>query len=202
MRHIPAIFATKQSRLEDAVKRILAEIEPETHERSGLTDTPKRVAKMYEEIFAGYGQTGKDLLAKTFEDDIIDDYGGIVLVDSIPFHSLCEHHLAIFHGRCHIGYIKGKSKGVVGLSKLARLVEVYARRLQVQERLTDQIANDIQTYLKPKGLMIVMNATHTCMCARGAKAHGTSTTTSAVRGVFATKPEARAEFLALIQNKL
>jgi len=237
---------TSQTAIEQLFKSILTHIEPESHERQGLQETPKRVARAFAEYFSGYGKDGQELLGKTFEDDVLSTYKGAVIVGPVPFFSCCEHHVAVFHGTAYVGYIPGepawscKANGiasptiisgqkpeigssiyggvpvapgtlggitavteipgkVVGLSKLGKLIEVYARRLQVQERLTQQVADDLERYLQPKGCMVVMNAVHTCMCARGAKIHGCSTTTSSVSGVFETKPEARAEFLQLIQ---
>ena len=195
-------MSEKHQRIEALIQELLREIEPESYSRHGLQDTPKRVAKMYDEIFAGYGKTGKEVLAKNFEDDVINTYNGIVLVRNIPLWSQCEHHMVPFYGRVWVGYIRGDEQGVVGLSKMARLVEIYARRLQVQERLTEQITNDLEAYLKPRGVMVVMTAVHTCMCARGAKAHGTSTLTSSVRGTFLESAAARAEFMSAIQNEL
>ena len=198
--------------IQQHVAALLKLIEPETHSRHGLKDTPKRVAKMYGEIFAGYDKDGSILLAKTFEDDVIKEYGGIVLVGPIPFFSMCEHHMAVFHGEAWVGYLRRKhrwwekllgikSSGVVGLSKLARLVEVYARRLQVQERMTEQITDDIQKYMNPDGVMVVVSAIHTCMCSRGAKSLGSVTKTSSVRGTFKRSEAARNEFLQLIGMK-
>lgn len=195
-------MSINQTRVEVLVKGILEEIEPETHDRHGLLDTPKRVAKMYTEIFSGYGQNGQEVLNKSFDDDIITSYGGIVLVKNIPFWSNCEHHMVPFYGRVHIGYIRSEKQGVVGLSKMSRLSEIYARRLQVQERFTEQLTIDLQTYLEPRGVMVVVDAMHTCMCARGAKAHGSSTMTSSVRGTFLESDAARAEFMSAIQKHL
>jgi len=120
----------------------------------------------------------------------------MIIVRNIPFYSFCEHHMAMFHGVAHIGYIPNGR--IVGLSKLARLTEVYARRLQVQERLTNQIADAIETHLEAKGVAVVIQAEHTCMSSRGVRSHGTETKTSALRGVIRDKPEARAEFFSLI----
>ena len=205
-----------QALIETLFAQILQCIEPETHTRSGLAETPKRVAKAYQELFAGYGHDGQELLGKTFQDDVLSTYRGAVIVGPVSFYSQCEHHMAIFHGTAFLGYIPGdptpaemETPGqedtlwipgkVVGLSKLAKLVELYARRLQVQERLTQQITNDLEKYLQPKGVMVVMEAVHTCMCARGARAQGCKTMTSCVTGVFDTKPEARAEFLHIME---
>lgn len=165
----------------------------ENPEREGLKETPKRVAKMYNEIFSGYYKNSADLF-KVFESE---GYNEMVIVKDIDFFSSCEHHTAPFFGKVHIGYIpNGK---VIGLSKLARLVDVYARRLQVQERLTMQIANDIMKYLEPLGCMVVIEAEHLCMKMRGVESPCSSTITSAVRGVFMDKLEVRSEFLGLIK---
>lgn len=165
--------------------------------REGLVDTPKRVAKMYDELFAGYSQDPAEILSRTFAKEECDD---MVVVKDIDFYSHCEHHMVPFFGKAHIAYIPGEQ--VVGISKLARLVECYARRLQIQERMTTQIADDIMKYLGARGAMVVINAEHLCMGMRGVKKPGANTTTSAVRGVFAdNENNARAEFLSLINNK-
>ncbi len=187
-------------RIEELITELLPLVEPgnENGLRPGLQDTPKRVAKMFGEIFNGYGHDGKELLSRTFTDDIVDQYAGMIIVKNIPFTSCCEHHMAFFTGKVWIGYIPEVK--VVGLSKLARLVGIYAARLQIQERLTEQITNDIDEYLEPKGVMVVIEATHSCMLSRGVKAHDSTTTTSAVRGVYLDKDAPRAEFLALINR--
>jgi len=184
--------------------RIIEGLTPDEPLRQGLEDTPKRVAKAYDEWFSGYGVDGKELLVRQFEDDVIEQYRGMVIVKGVQFQSQCEHHMAPFYGVAHVGYIPERINGdkttVVGISKFARLVEVYSRRLQVQERMTEQITNDIDEVLKPKGVMVVVSATHTCMTSRGVRAHNTSTITSAVRGVFLANEAARLEFLELIKH--
>lgn len=169
---------------------------PEDIKREGLKDTPLRVAKMYEEIFAGYYQNADDILTTTFD----ENHDEMVIVTDIPFYSHCEHHMVPFFGKAHVAYIpKGK---VVGLSKIARLVDMYARRLQIQERLTQQIADTLQNKLEPLGVMVVIEAEHLCMSMRGVKKPGTKTITSAIRGVFKdNQNNARSEFLSLIKNK-
>lgn len=157
-------------------------------------DTPKRVIKSYNEIFAGYKLTPEQALGTVFK---ADGYDQIVICKDIELYSTCSHHMIPFFGRAHIGYIPGKK--VVGLSKLARLVEVYARRLQVQERLTQQIAESMHRILKPKGVMVVIEAKHLCMCARGVQKQHSSMVTSAIKGVF-KKPEVRNEFMELIKK--
>lgn len=186
------------------VKGILLEVEGQTSDREGLRETPKRVQKMYQEVFNGYDMNPKEILSKTFESD--SSYNpdnpykqNMVIVKDIDFTSFCEHHMLPFFGKVHIGYIP--TGRVVGLSKLARLTECFAHRLQIQERLTDQIADAIYAELKPQGVMVVVNAVHTCMKIRGVKNATSNTTTSTVRGVF-TDPTVRSEFLSLIGGSL
>lgn len=154
-------------------------------------DTPKRVIKSYRELFCGYTMTAEDALGTTFT---ANGYNQMVILRDIELYSTCAHHMIPFFGKAHIGYIPGKR--VVGLSKLARLVEVFARRMQIQEQLTDQIANAMEKVLKPKGVMVVIEAKHMCMCARGIQKQHSSMVTSAIRGVF-TKSAARQEFMDL-----
>ncbi len=157
---------------------LLLEAIGEDPAREGLADTPARVAKMYEELTQGYDMNATELLSVMFHSDNND----VVLEKDIEFHSLCEHHLAPFFGKVHIAYIpNGK---VVGLSKLARVTEVFARRLQIQEQMTNQIADSIYTSLNPLGVMIIVEATHTCMTMRGVKKIGTKTVTVATRGIL------------------
>ena len=162
--------------------------------REGLLDTPKRVAKAYEEIFSGIGVDEKSVLGTTFDEE---DHHELVIVKDIEFFSMCEHHLLPFFGKAHIGYIPNGS--IVGISKLARLVEIVSKRPQVQERMVSEIAEAINDTLNPLGVMVVIEAQHLCMMMRGIKKPGSSTVTSAVRGVFMEKPSARAEFLSLIK---
>lgn len=179
---------------ENSIRELLTYI-GEDVTREGLVETPKRVIKMYDEIFAGYKQDPKEILSKTFSDEAHKE---LVIVRDIEFWSHCEHHMVPFFGKAHIGYIPNGS--VVGISKLARLVECFGRRLQIQERMTTQIANTIEEVLKPQGVMVVIEATHMCMKMRGIKNPCADTVTSAVRGVFREEAEARAEFLALIRK--
>lgn len=162
-------------------------------------DTPRRVAKMWNELLAGYDKDPKEILSKTFDVDAGGDNNanGIVIVKDIPLFSQCEHHLAPFYGKVHIAYIP-RSK-VVGLSKFARLVECFGRRLQVQERLTKQIADAIVENLDPIGVMVVVEAEHMCMTMRGIQKPGTKTVTSRVAGVFFNDSKARAEALELMK---
>lgn len=182
-----------QLTLEEIIKLLLAEIGDDP-DREGLRDTPARVARAWKEWAAGYRHDPAKVL-RTFEDGAEDCGDEMVIVHNIPVISKCEHHLADILGTAHVGYIpNGK---IVGLSKFARLVDVFAKRLQVQERLTNQIANAIQTHLEPKGVGVIIRASHACMSTRGVKVHGSVTTTSAMRGALREKPEARMEFLAL-----
>ncbi len=156
--------------------------------REGLKETPDRIARMYEEIFAGMEQSPKEALSKTFE---VQD-GGMVLEKDIVFYSTCEHHLLPFYGKAHIAYLPdGK---VVGLSKLARTVEVYARRPQIQEQLTTQIAEALMKYLEPKGVIVMLEAEHMCMTMRGVKKPGAQTVTFVTRGIFTKEPSLQDEF--------
>ncbi len=163
-------------------------------EREGLLDTPARVTRMYEEIFAGYEVDPREVLGVTFD----EQHEELVIVKDIVYYSQCEHHMAPFFGKAHIGYLP--SGKIVGLSKLARLVEAVTRRLQVQERITSQLADILEEELKPHGVMVVVEGEHLCMCARGIKKPGSSTVTSAVRGEFRSSSALRSEFLTLIKQ--
>lgn len=184
-----------QPRIAAAVREILEAI-GEDPDRDGLLDTPKRVAKAYAEFFAGLHQDAADHLSTTF--DI--EHDEMVLVKDIPFYSTCEHHLVPFYGSAHIGYIPGKGGKVTGLSKLARLVEVYARRPQVQERLTTQIVDSLVEHLNPAGAIVVIECEHMCMSMRGVQKPGAKTVTSAVRGQL-RETATRAEAMSLILGK-
>jgi GTP cyclohydrolase I len=162
--------------------------------REGLTETPARVARSFEEYFSGYGQNPAEHLERTFEE--VQGYDELVLVSDIDVYSHCEHHMVPFVGKAHVGYIpKGR---VVGLSKLARVVDLYARRLQVQEKLTVQIAEAIEASLAPQGVAVVLQCQHFCMCYRGVKKSGSWTTTSRLRGIFLNDSAARLELLTLL----
>lgn len=174
--------------------RLILEGVGEDPEREGLLDTPERVARMYEEVLAGMQQDPAELFKQTFA----ENYREMVLVKDIPLYSICEHHLAPFLGVAHVAYLPGKSGRVCGISKLARLVDVYAKRLQVQERLVSQIADTLVKELEPDGVMVVIEAEHLCMSMRGVRKPGTKTTTSAVRGAFEKSQNTRAEALSLI----
>ena len=166
----------------------------EDPDRDGLLETPARVARSYAEVFAGLRADPAELLATTF--DI--DHDELVIVRDIALYSTCEHHLVPFHGVAHVGYIPGASGRVTGLSKLARLVDLYAKRPQVQERLTSQIADAMMRRLEPRGVIVVIEAEHLCMAMRGIRKPGATTTTSAVRGIFKTSAVSRGEALDLI----
>jgi GTP cyclohydrolase I len=184
-----------QPRIAAAVREILIAI-GEDPDRDGLEDTPGRVARSYAEIFAGLHQDPAELLATTF--DI--DHSELVLVKDIPFYSTCEHHLVPFHGQAHVGYIPGEDGKVTGLSKLARLVDLYAKRPQVQERLTTQIVEALEEHLSPRGAIVVVECEHLCMSMRGVRKPGATTTTSAVRGQL-RDPATRAEAMSLILGR-
>lgn len=185
-----------QQRAEAAVRELLLAV-GEDPDRAGLRDTPARVARAYREIFAGLFTDPSEVLATVFD----EGHQELVLVREIPIFSTCEHHLVPFHGVAHIGYISGDSGQVTGLSKLARLVDLYAKRPQVQERLTRQVADALCDRLDPAGVIVVIEAEHMCMAMRGIRKPGAVTTTSAVRGIFQTEPASRAEALELIRAR-
>jgi GTP cyclohydrolase I len=182
-----------RAKIEEGVRLILDGI-GEDITREGLIDTPGRVARMYEEVFAGLEQDPSELFSKSFG----ENHHELVLVKDIPIYSMCEHHLVTFHGVAHIGYLPGPDGRVCGISKLARLVDVYARRPQVQERLTTQIADTLVEQLDPNGVIVVIEAEHLCMSMRGVKKPGSKTITSAVRGSFRASAKTREEALSLI----
>jgi GTP cyclohydrolase I len=184
-----------KNKIEEAIRTIIREIDPDP-DRPDLASTPLRVAKMYEEIFSGAftdpNQVLKVLLAEQHDE--------IVMVKDIPVYSMCEHHMLPFYGKAHVAYIPREGR-ITGLSKLARIVDVMAKRLQVQERLTASIANLIMERLKPYGVLVVIEAEHLCMIMRGVKKPGSYTMTSAVRGVFKENEKTRAEALNLILSR-
>jgi GTP cyclohydrolase I len=165
--------------------------------REGLLDTPRRVTKAYGEFFAGYEQDAGEVLSKTFKE--VGGYDDIVLVRDIPFSSHCEHHMVPFVGKAHIAYLP--HDGVVGISKLARLVELYARRLQVQEHMTAQIIDAVNEHLNPRGAAVLVEAEHMCMSMRGVRAHGALTVTQRFTGVFAEDREQQDRFFALLGKR-
>jgi len=183
-----------REKIEKAVKQILEGI-GENVNRKGLKETPRRVAKMLEEILSGYKQDPKKILGKVF----YEEFNELVLVKDIPFYSLCEHHILPFFGKAHIAYIPDGKK-VVGISKFARLVDVFTKRLQLQERMTNQIADTIMETLTPQGAMVVIEAEHLCMIMRGVKKPGSKIVTSAMRGIFLRDLRTRAEALNLIMG--
>ncbi|MGH9207831.1 MAG: GTP cyclohydrolase I FolE [Acidimicrobiales bacterium] len=184
-----------QSRVEKAVRELLESI-GEDADREGLVATPERVASMYAELFSGLHDDPRRHLTSTFE----ADHDEMVMVKDIPFASLCEHHLVPFMGDAHVAYIPNDDGRITGLSKLARLVDGYARRLQVQERLTTQIADAIEEVLTPRGVLVVVEAEHLCMSMRGIKKPGVTTVTSAVRGLFRSDVATRAEAMQFISR--
>lgn len=183
-----------RTQIEEAVRLILKAI-GEDPSREGLLDTPKRVAKMYEEVFSGLNEDPK----KHFETIFSEDYEELVLVKDIPFYSMCEHHLVPFFGKAHVAYIP-KDGRVTGLSKLARAVEAVAKRPQLQERITSTIADNMMEKLEPHGVMVIVEAEHMCMTMRGVKKPGSKTVTTAVRGTIKNDSVARTEILSLIKN--
>jgi GTP cyclohydrolase I len=186
-----AAVTIDQARIRTAIREILAAV-GEDPDREGLRDTPDRVARMYAEMFAGLHKDPTELLGKTFT----QKYDEMVLVKDIGFESMCEHHLLPFHGRAHIAYLpRGK---IIGLSKPARVVEILARRPQVQERMTEELADLLMEKLDARGVAVILEATHSCMTVRGVRKLQSVCTTSAMRGVFRTNPSTRAELMALI----
>ncbi len=182
-----------KERIQNAVREILIAV-GEDPDREGLLETPKRVANMYEEIFAGLTEDPKQHI-KHFNEQSNDE---MVIVKDIPFYSMCEHHLLPFFGKAHIGYIPSDNK-IIGLSKLARIVDNFAKKPQVQERLTSDIADFLNDNLQPKGVAVIMEAEHMCMTMRGARAAGSKTQTSALRGIMRTDAKTRAEVLSLLK---
>lgn len=192
MRETEATEVIDRGRIEKAVREIIEAL-GEDPLREGLVETPERVARFYAEVFQGIHQDPGDMVDAFFGDE---HYEEIVMVREIPFYSMCEHHFVPFHGQAHVAYMpKGR---VTGLSKLARLVEGYARRPQMQERLTAQVANCLQERLDPHGVLVVVEAEHLCMSMRGVKKPGAKTVTSAVRGLMQTNPATRAEAMSLL----
>lgn len=181
-------------KIETAVRMILEAI-GENPDREGLVETPARVSRMYQEVFNGLWEDPEEHLLKVFS----EEHEEMVLVKDIPFYSMCEHHLLPFFGKAHVAYIPKKGN-ITGLSKLARVVEGYARRPQLQERLTSQIADAIMEKLSPHGVLIVLEAEHMCMTFRGVRKPGSKTITSAVRGLFQKNDVTRAEALSLIKG--
>ncbi|MEU6128666.1 GTP cyclohydrolase I FolE [Saccharopolyspora sp. NPDC047091] len=187
--------AFDQERAAAAIRELLLAA-GEDPDREGLRETPQRVARAYEELFAGLYTDPDEVLDRTFD----EAHEELVLVRDIPMYSQCEHHLLPFHGVAHIGYIPNEKGRVTGLSKLARLVDLYAKRPQVQERLTSQVADALVRKLEPRGVIVVVDAEHLCMGMRGVRKAGSTTTTSAVRGIFRSSASSRSEALSLIRG--
>ena len=183
-----------KKKIEKAVRDILTAV-GEDPSREGLKDTPRRVANMYEEIFEGIHKNADDDLAVFFE----KEHDEIILLKGIPLYSVCEHHMLPFIGTAHVAYIPDGNR-ITGLSKIARVVDTFSRRLQVQERLTTEIADTLMKKLRPKGVLVIIEAEHLCMSMRGIKKPGVVTTTSAVRGIFRSSNKTRSEALALISH--
>jgi GTP cyclohydrolase I len=188
--------AFDHARAEAAVRELLIAC-GEDPDREGLRETPARVARAYREMFAGLFLDPELVLERTFD----EGHEELVLVRDIPLYSQCEHHLVPFHGMAHVGYLPNAAGRVTGLSKLARLVDLYARRPQVQERLTSQVADALVRRLQPRGVIVVIEAEHLCMSMRGVRKPGSTTTTSAVRGLFQTSAASRSEVLHLMMRR-
>jgi GTP cyclohydrolase I len=187
-----SLVEKNREQIEYHVREILRLV-GEDVDREGLLETPARVTRMYEEIFAGYDTNVREVLGVTFD----ERHEELVIIKDIVYYSQCEHHMAPFFGKIHIGYIP--SGKVAGLSKFARLVDAVTRKLQVQERITSEIADILEDVLKPHGVMVVVEGEHLCMCARGVKKYGSKTITSGVRGNFRTDSTLRSEFLSLLK---
>ncbi|MHB8105403.1 MAG: GTP cyclohydrolase I FolE [Dehalococcoidales bacterium] len=185
-----------EAKIKKAVREILEAI-GDNPNREGIKNTPQRVAEMYAELFHGLGKNPKEDLEVDFE----LGHREMVVLKDIPFYSMCEHHLLPFYGVAHVGYIPNKEGRIVGISKLARVVETIARRPQVQERMTTEIADTIYTALRASGVGVVIQAEHMCMIMRGIKKPGSNVITSALRGAFKTHAVSRAEFFSLIQGR-
>lgn len=181
----------------EAAVRVLLRWSGDDPSREGLLDTPKRVVKAFEEFFSGYKADAADVLSRVFEE--VHGYDDLVLVRDIPFSSHCEHHMVPFFGMAHIGYYPSDS-GVVGLSKLARLVDIYAKRLQTQEALTAQIVGAIDRHLRPRGCAVMLEAQHLCMSMRGVRKNGAETVTTQFTGIFRDDPAEQIRFLTLLRS--
>jgi GTP cyclohydrolase I len=186
--------APPSDQFQQAIKRLLEELDPEPH-REGLRETPRRVEKAFRAYTSGYAQDPKKVIGDALYEAETDE---MVVVKNIEIYSLCEHHLAPFFGKAHVGYIP--SNKIVGISKIARVVEIYARRLQVQERLTMQIAQALEEVLKPRGVGVVIEASHLCMMMRGVEKQNSSTVTSCLLGFFRKDERTRSEFLQLVRG--
>jgi GTP cyclohydrolase I len=187
------VEAVDQTAVGDAVRRIIEAIGDDPT-REGLRDTPRRIAEMYGELFSGLNRDPREVLSTGFQESHRD----MVILKSIPFYSLCEHHFLPFHGRAHVGYVPNDR--IVGASKIARAIDILARRPQLQERLTGQVADAIMESLSPDGVAVVIEAEHLCMTMRGVQKPGTTLITSAIRGGFRRRAVTRSEFLALVRG--
>ena len=185
-----------RSEAEAAVRTLIAYV-GDNPDREGLIDTPKRVISAYEELYSGYREDPVEVLDRTFAE--MGTYDDLVLVRNIPFHSHCEHHMMPFYGRAHVAYLP--IERVVGLSKLARLIDVYARRLQTQEHLTSQVVTAIDEVLKPRGVAVMVEAEHTCMSLRGVEKYGASTVTTQFTGLFRDDPTRQVRFITLVRSQ-
>src|SRR5579862_3010802 len=191
----PAVPRPSRNEAEAAVRTLIAYI-GDNPAREGLLDTPKRVISAYEELYSGYRESPVEVLDRTFTE--MGTYDDLVLVRNIPFHSHCEHHMMPFYGRAHVAYMPVER--VVGLSKLARLIDVYACRLQTQEHLTSQVVTAIDEVLKPRGVAVMVEAEHTCMSLRGVEKHGSSTVTTQFTGMFRDDASQQARFISLVRD--
>lgn len=188
-------MTTDREKIEEAALAIIKGVGDDPA-RPGLLETPRRIAEMYEEIFSGVGKDAAAELSVGFQ----EGHREMVILKDIPFYSMCEHHFLPFYGFAHVGYIPNKEGRVVGISKIARVVDIFARRLQLQERMTTQIADTIMQALQPEGIAVVIEAEHLCMIMRGIKKPGSNVVTSAMRGSFRTRAVTRAEFLSLVRG--
>jgi len=191
----PSVPRPSREEAEAAVRTLIA-FAGDDPNREGLLDTPERVASAYEELFGGYRQSATDVLDRTFSE--IGGYNDLVLIRDIPFSSHCEHHMMPFTGKAHVAYLPVER--VVGLSKIARLIDVYARRLQTQEHLTSQVVTAIDEILKPRGVAVMMEAEHSCMSQRGVQKPGSSTITTQFTGMFRENPTEQARFITLVRG--
>jgi GTP cyclohydrolase IA len=190
------IIMIDKAKIEAAALNLITAINEDPN-RQGLESTPRRIADMYEELFSGMEMDAKNVLSVGFE----EGHREMVILKDIPFYSMCEHHFLPFYGVAHVGYIPNEEGRVVGISKIARVVDIFARRLQLQERMTTQIADAIVEALEPDGVAVVIKAEHLCMMMRGIKKPGSNVVTSATRGTFRSRSVTRAEFLSLVQGK-
>ena len=197
-RPAPVPFIPARPSREEAIDavRTLIRWAGDDPDREGLVETPDRVVRSYDEFFSGYGQDPREILAKTFSE--VDGYDEMIVMNDIRFESHCEHHMVPIIGKAHIGYLPDKR--VVGISKLARLVDVYARRLQIQEKMTVQIADTLNEVLQPKGVGVILEASHQCMSTRGVHKAGVEMVTSRMLGTFRTDPSTRREFLSIVHG--